>query len=474
MSTDLAPEALHWLFSVSSNPTVQSIVIQSIGGLPMASEEKCQALQGAMRLSYNSLLRSHLHFGMVGDLEPVPDMELGLECLLHSDGPAYIRGSTISHNIDSFELDIAISSNNCLIVKDGAAAVSSDAFFINILSGPARTSKLPPRCWLLLAKCAASQGAFETLDPAKDDHTNMFPLYLCSAILDSFHIVPKGLTQDFNSPLVLDFNKALPYFLHKIHDNVFGMFSEFLKHPSLSRPSLPQSLEVIVVAIKFLLHRLSLPESNMSHTTICQSLTAAMRQITYGVFSSQEVTALILALEDIITLCVSPLLNIESDWTDLCYYTIKAYHDLTTYVPSACSLHGIQSIADFMISHWDEIGDFSLYKSDPACGVLTDLLKKRIPVAYTVFHERQCLSFLGNHTFHEESVLMVSAYVAGIFAMQQGSDGTVDAESLQWHIDCLYHPHNRFTTCSILATHGIRQDRTAIYRDITALAKLCP
>ncbi len=46
MSINLAAEALHWLFSVTSNPTVQSIVIQSIGGLPMASEEKLLALRG--------------------------------------------------------------------------------------------------------------------------------------------------------------------------------------------------------------------------------------------------------------------------------------------------------------------------------------------------------------------------------------------------------------------------------------------
>ncbi|PBK83738.1 hypothetical protein ARMGADRAFT_667967 [Armillaria gallica] len=46
MSTNLAAEALHWLFSVSSNPTVQSVVMQSIGGLPMASEKKFLELRG--------------------------------------------------------------------------------------------------------------------------------------------------------------------------------------------------------------------------------------------------------------------------------------------------------------------------------------------------------------------------------------------------------------------------------------------
>ncbi len=37
-SDGLSVEALHWHFSASSNPTVQSIVVQAIGGLPMSIE----------------------------------------------------------------------------------------------------------------------------------------------------------------------------------------------------------------------------------------------------------------------------------------------------------------------------------------------------------------------------------------------------------------------------------------------------
>ncbi|SJL04832.1 uncharacterized protein ARMOST_08203 [Armillaria ostoyae] len=475
-STNLAPEALHWLFSVSSNPTVQSIVIQSIGGLPMASEEKFQALRGAMRrLRYYSLFSSYLHWQTEHHLEPVPGMELGLERLLRFDDSFYIGHGDFkfSPNVDSFELDVAISFNDCSIVKDGAAVVSPGAFFINILSGPARASKLPPRCWFHLARRAALRDAFDPLDPGEDDHANMFPLNLCSAILYSFPATPGSLTHDFDSPLVLDFKDALPYFLDKIYDNVLHMFSEFVKHPSLSEP-LPQSLKVMVAAIEFLLHRLSLPEFNTSHTTIHQSLTTAIEKIPYQTFSSQEATALIAVLEDIIAPCVVPPLNTKPDWRMLCSDTILAYQSLTAVAPSACSSRGLRSIVDFIKSHQDQTGDF-YYESNVAFRVLTDLLAERIPVAFTVFHESQCLQFLGSHPFHEASVPMVSEYVAGIFATQQRSDGVMDAESLQQHIEYLYNADNRFTACSILATHGIGDvDRTAIHRDITTLAQLCP
>ncbi len=42
VSGGLSVEALHWLFSMSSYPTVQSIVIQAIGGLHPALQSKVQ------------------------------------------------------------------------------------------------------------------------------------------------------------------------------------------------------------------------------------------------------------------------------------------------------------------------------------------------------------------------------------------------------------------------------------------------
>ncbi|KAK0227871.1 hypothetical protein IW262DRAFT_1455063 [Armillaria fumosa] len=90
---------------------------------------------------------------------------------------------------------------------------------------------------------------------------------------------------------------------------------------------------------------------------------------------------------------------------------------------------------------------------------------------FTVFHEKECLEFFGNFPFSSFSVSIVSAHVAGISLMQDGSD--VDAASRQLHIDYLHNPHNRFTVCSILATHSRwRSDRTAIHKDITALVQL--
>ncbi len=95
--------------------------------------------------------------------------------------------------------------------------------------------------------------------------------------------------------------------------------------------------------------------------------------------------------------------------------------------------------------NWDYALD-CIYQSDVACRVLTDLLAKRVPVAYAAFLENRCLQFIGNRRFREvSSVPFVREYVAGIFAMQCGSDGVVDAAMLQQHIDYLHNPINLFT-----------------------------
>ncbi|KAK0185928.1 hypothetical protein F5146DRAFT_1068543 [Armillaria mellea] len=341
-----------------------------------------------------------------------------------------------------------------------------------------RSSKLPPRCWYHLMINSADD--FDPLDPDNDDHTNMFPLNLCTAILRSFDAPPRGLMQDFNSPLVLDFNDALPYFLDKICDTVLLVFSEFVGDQSLDEPSLPQSLRLFVVALKFVLHRLSLPQPDLS---ILWPLLAAVKGIGGQTFSLQEATAVIMVLEDLLVHCVIRPLNIEPDvesdvepdWSELFQYAIQAYQSLAMATPSACSLRGIQSIVDFMTINWDQTTDVS-YQSDAACGVLTNLLAKRIPVALTTFLESECLQFLGSHTLHAASISLVREYVAWIFAMQHRSHGAADEATLQLHIDYLHNPDNLFTACSILVTRRVNDhtERTSIYRDITTLVQLCP
>ncbi len=468
-STNLAAEALHWLFSASSNPTVQSIVIQSIGGLPMVSEDRLLALQGDNRVMdtlQNTLVTQCLQ--MKGSHEPVPGMELKLGRLLRS------------HPRSDWNPDAFYSSERIVEILTNGHSLNDREIFESVRSGTifmddTHSPTLPPRCWHLLM---VESYVLDPLDPDNDHHTNMFPVHLCSTLLNSFNTLTDGLMQDLNSPLVLDFEDALPYFLDKLYDDLLPMFSEFVKDPALSEPSLPQSLRVFVAAIEFLLHRLStLPVFDVFDTTIYPSLATAVQWIQHQTFSSQEATAVVALLEDILAPSVIACRSINPDWGQLCSDAILAYDSLTAISPSVCSLRGLRSVVDFMTIYWsyDDHWRYQCYQSDPACRLLTNLLARRIPVAFTAFRESQCLQFLGNHTFHVASMPLVSEYVAGIAAMQQGSDGAVDAEILQQHVGYLRDPHNRFAACSILATHDSGNvDRTAIQRDIMTLVQLCP
>ncbi|KAK0442816.1 hypothetical protein EV421DRAFT_548313 [Armillaria borealis] len=459
-SKDLAVEALHWLFSVSSNPSVQSIVIQSVGGLPMASGSMVTWFQvpgdnGLPMLDLrDSLIRQCLLETKVSDhsyYEPVPGMEGKLGRLLrfgHGQPVlGYRRSFIYTPNIYSFDLTAAILSNGGTLCDRETLneSVTPGAFLMDNTR-----SKLSPSSWysLMLA------GDYKVLRPLDPNHANMFPLHLCSAILKSFARLPDwpvGLTQEFDSPLALDFEDALPYFIDKIHHVLLSKFSESIEdQSSVDEPSSPKSLRVLVLAIKFLLDRLSLPDYEMSHTTIRESLalvTGGMWRHTF--LSLEEATVFMPVLEDIIARCLVPPLNIDSDdpgqgSRELWKSTLFAYGTLTRITPSACSLHGLQSTVDFMTRHWDQTG---LFKS--ACNVFIPILQQRIPVAFTVFCENKCLEFLGDHVFLSHSVWFVSAYIAGVFAMQCRSD--VDAATHQLHIDYLHNPDNLFTACSILA-----------------------
>ncbi len=79
---ELSVEALHWLFSMSSNPTVRSIVIQAIGGLHPALQSKAQGLFNNIGLVLSQSCVDCLSESSTMYQKPLPDLETKLERLL--------------------------------------------------------------------------------------------------------------------------------------------------------------------------------------------------------------------------------------------------------------------------------------------------------------------------------------------------------------------------------------------------------
>ncbi|KAK0474765.1 hypothetical protein IW261DRAFT_524337 [Armillaria novae-zelandiae] len=172
-STNLAAEALHWLLSVSSNPTVQSIAMQSISGLPMASEERLLVLRDNVALTDAASWRSLLGHATLqtkdSHCEPAPSMELKLGRLLryYPQGFRGVYSFILTPDINSFELTAAILCNGFTLYNgETSEPVSPVTFFMNV----ARSAKLPPRCWYRLMN---ESHVLQPVHPDNDDPTNM-------------------------------------------------------------------------------------------------------------------------------------------------------------------------------------------------------------------------------------------------------------------------------------------------------------
>ncbi|KAK0224964.1 hypothetical protein EDD85DRAFT_855940 [Armillaria nabsnona] len=481
MSIKLAAEALDWLFSVSSNPTIQSIVIQAIGGLPMASEHDFFALQSyADRKAMEDLQRALLRSCLQPDEEnpgqydrPIPGMELKVGRLLRFDAHFDVfmwDRRIIVPDTEPFELITTINSTYWGYLGDGPAAFSTlSAFFKDHIRGES-SSKFPLVRWSHLLRCARHGDVFSPLSPETDNDTNPFPVDLCTVLLASFGKSMEHPIQDFSSPIVLGFKDAVPYIHEEVHDNALQIFSDFIPdslsgqlYASLSKP-----LKLLVVVMEFLLHRLALPESDNSHTIIRNLLIAAVKQLDGEMFSFREAATVIMVLEDILPTCfIGDAPNAELTRNELCYNTILAYQHSITISPSACSLRGLQLMVDVITADCMHKSGYQWYQSDIPCRVLAHLLANLIPNAYTVFLDKQCLQVFGNHSFHGTTVRVIREYVTGISAME--------GEIRRQHVEYLQETRNLFTACSILATRGFEDaDRAAIRSDIAALVRLCP
>ncbi len=472
MSTKLAAEALNWLFSVSSNTSIQSIVIQSIGGLPMASEREFFKLKSyADRKAMEDIHRALLGSCLQPDEEypqydrPVPGKELKVGRLLRFDAhfnDVFVLDRFIVPDAKSSELIPTLNSSYCRYPAGRPAGVPTvDVFFKDLICAES-SLKLPLLRWSHLMGCAWRAGIFSPWSPETDDRTNPFPVALCSALINSFGKSMEHPVPDFSSPIVLRFEDAVPYIHEEVYDNVLTMLSWFILYPRLSKP-----LKMLVAAMKFLLYRLALPESDMSRTNICSLLITAVKQLDGEIFSLQEISVVIMVLEDIFSTCI--ILEWDTPSADeLCYHATSAYHHSITISPSACSLNGLKLIVDRMTANWERGGGHQWYQSDIPCRVLAHLLANHIPAAYAVFLEKQCLEIFGNHSFHGASYQVITEYVAGISALSDG-------EIFRQHVEYLHEPRNLFTACSILAMHGFKAtNQAAIRSDISTLVRLCP
>ncbi|KAK0493142.1 hypothetical protein EDD18DRAFT_431553 [Armillaria luteobubalina] len=186
-SATLSVEALHWLYSSSSNPTVHVIVVQSIGGLSLSAMDAVKKVFGEakhIRDAHYTLLESSIQYVGGGCKKPLPGMESKVERLLRFElFIPHLYYYSDDHKLrcyidaaDDKGLAVAVQSNNTLqrSLHKPHNSPTSTAFFLQVAL--ADDVKLLPAIWFGLMRTAKNDGAFAPIDI---DSLDDFPLRLC-------------------------------------------------------------------------------------------------------------------------------------------------------------------------------------------------------------------------------------------------------------------------------------------------------
>ncbi|KAK0493139.1 hypothetical protein EDD18DRAFT_431297 [Armillaria luteobubalina] len=337
-SETLSVEALHWLFSSSSNPTVHGVVIESIGGLPLSARAAVKEVFGEatpIHEAHNNLLQHCMQF-LGHSLKPSPGMESKVERLLHFESFIPQLYNDID-NISQSRLYIEAAGDERLafVVQSNitlqrskykpADSPTSTAFFRQIIFSV--MPKLPPVIWLELMRMAQDDGAFAPIDT---DSLDDFPTHLCSYIVtwNSWNIQMLKST----SPCVYFEIAARNHFVEEFTANLLNMISAFDK--LADKTSFPATFTLALASIRYLLHRISLSSFDIDtqHTFV----TVLHRLGDYAAFNNppnDQIAALSDLVEDVVI--HSPVFKFEPEWTPPQMSLVEMYSTMV----GASSLH---------------------------------------------------------------------------------------------------------------------------------------
>ncbi|KAK0239628.1 hypothetical protein EDD85DRAFT_456855 [Armillaria nabsnona] len=462
-SPRLSVEALQWLFSSSSNPAVQSIVMESIGGLPMGALAEVEDVFCGSPSIVDAQLEANLWSSLtklhVVDWIPfpIPSIPLGMEHkferLLRS---AAMLGSRVEYlwpaidipdQLDQHEFGATLITQIpklCWCSEFLQRLPKPNVFLHDILSleMPAR---FPPIVWKNLI-----QSATDFWDPDLFNIDDQFPMLLCSAMTRSSIVrtdIPKQ--QLFASPLVVDFKQAVEYFPKMVLKYMmcwllpFDLFlGECLEY------------QVLAASIHLMIHRLS--------------------QLDAGTVTSEAPETLL--LQELLNICIYIRVDLEAIWKILesvivdtpifsqdapdskydecsrlvldCYSNFMRASDLASHIHAPSP--ALQLLIPFITVQWSTL--YNSTRAGAACRFLETCLRWRFMPAYDVFYQQQCLKFLTMQPVSSWSISLFKAYVFGItIAVHLSHDDLEENQTIAQAIDCLHEPENLFLVCSALA-----------------------
>ncbi len=257
VSGELSVEALHWLFSISSNPTVQSIVVQAIGGLHPALQEKAKGpfndIGLVEQLSGQCVSRSPTQFW---NWTPVAGLEMKLERLLRCNLVLCCCSFIDISDTSSIEPPL------CAVATAKIHIGREYLFFKEVVRNAAMSFSgheswcFHPIVWINLISDAVPMLESFSVKVTNDP----FAIDLCIAVLPALMDTPpkeKDHAQSSDQPI--SFKDAVrSYLFTDMTTYLLRVFAAFV-HPS-NVPSILPSLRVLWVFADFLISRLTLEE----------------------------------------------------------------------------------------------------------------------------------------------------------------------------------------------------------------------
>ncbi|SJL14170.1 uncharacterized protein ARMOST_17625 [Armillaria ostoyae] len=226
-SEELTVEALHWLFSSSSNSSVHSLVIQAIGGLPISSRAVVQRIFGEARdiweLQRDALLSSYGDEG-----EPCIETERKTERLLRFElfiphiyfDSHLTEGNRYYHDYSPDNLQLAASIHAHPAFPNAVTkSRGSHMAWMFLQHALVTDAEFPAIIWSGLVRNAIDEGVFEP--SALSDDQNMFPLILCRGLHVALRYGPPSATSVQSSY----FSIAVRSFVQDMFDDLLIMCS---------------------------------------------------------------------------------------------------------------------------------------------------------------------------------------------------------------------------------------------------------
>ncbi len=480
ISDDLSVEALHWLFSASSNPTVQSIVIQAIGGLPMLSKAKVEQVFGDawdVREAHVDLLANS---ASQGQGFPHPAMELRMERMLrfeqliphlfHKEHCSMRYRAYPEHAFLTIELAASVYTHPCFSqnLSRPRGSVTAWTFFRHALINDAQ---FPVIIWFNLVQNVINEDTFSPIDPTSQDS---FPVTLCLSVYRAL-AYNEPLASPLSSPAV-DFKGAVLRFQPGVIDNLLKLFSSYDRHQD--HPSISIGLRVLLSLTEFTLSRLS-TETESEAEPEGEAFRGIVHSLKTHVVSSdlsaEENTAV---FDTILGIVENGKWALLLDWA--CVDLLRIYAHMLgisninpipveRFPEAARSLPGLNELVSVLgVGLIDEYSHFN--SLDLICDIVGYGLREDVRAAYDVFLDMRFLEVFSRIPFHPRLVGVVNGYVNGLHGMARSTPVI-----LGQHLDYLHQPENLAAACIILAVNNGENAHTENAKmDIMRLVQLRP